>query len=162
MTDDGPSPAARIVRTRPYGAGVLLGAGVMAAIDEIVFHQILAWHHFYDRDTSEIGLISDGLLHAASLFALVGGFFLLFDARRRGTLRPRVAWAGFLVGLGGFQLWDGIADHKVLRVHQIRYGVDVLPYDIAWIAAGAVLLAWGITVTALLIRRQRVSAGRIR
>jgi uncharacterized membrane protein len=151
---------ARIVRTRPYGAGVLLGIGMMAAIDEIVFHQILAWHHFYDRDTSEIALLSDGLLHAASLFALVAGFFLLLDARRRGALRPRVAVAGFLVGLGGFQLWDGIVDHKILRVHQIRYGVDVLPYDVVWIVAGSALLVVGLIATALLIRRERTAAGR--
>jgi uncharacterized membrane protein len=160
MTDDQPSAAPRIVRTRPYGAGVLLGAGVMAAVDEIVFHQILAWHHFYDRDTSDIGLLSDGLLHAASLFALVGGFFLLLDARRRGALRIRVAGAGFLVGLGGFQLWDGLVDHKVLRVHQIRYGVDVLPYDIAWVAAGAVLLAAGGIATVLVVRAERRRSGR--
>jgi uncharacterized membrane protein len=157
MTDS--TRIARIVRTRSYGAGVLVGVGMMAAVDEIVFHQILAWHHFYDRDTSEIGLLSDGLLHAASLFAVVAGFFLLLDARRRGALRPRVAVAGFLVGLGGFQLWDGIVDHKILRVHQIRYGVDVLPYDIAWIVTGTTLLVVGLVITALLIRRKRTAAG---
>jgi hypothetical protein len=32
----------------------LVGVGVMAALDELVFHQILAWHHFYDRSTSAV------------------------------------------------------------------------------------------------------------
>lgn len=31
--------------------GVLIGIAIMAAVDEIVFHQLLAWHHFYDRST---------------------------------------------------------------------------------------------------------------
>ncbi|GAB3826295.1 hypothetical protein GCM10028895_37010 [Pontibacter rugosus] len=45
----------------------------------------------------------------------------------------------------GFQLFDGIIDHKVLRLHQIRYGVDnILPYDVAWNLAGVILLIVGI------------------
>ncbi|MDH4571012.1 hypothetical protein CUR86_20425 [Salinicola acroporae] len=29
---------------------VLLGVGIMAALDEIVFHQVLAWHHFVEAE----------------------------------------------------------------------------------------------------------------
>jgi uncharacterized membrane protein len=133
-----------IVRNRTFWAAVLLGAASMAAVDEIVFHQILAWHHFYDRSTSEVALVSDGLLHAGELFAFAAGFFLMLDARRRGVFTPGVAWSGYLVGLGAFQLWDGLIDHKVLRVHQIRYDVELLPYDVAWIASGLVLLMGGV------------------
>lgn len=115
----------------------------MAAVDEIVFHQVLAWHHFYDRSTPEVALLSDGLLHAAELVALVAGSFLLADLLRSGGLDRRAAWAGLVLGLGAFQLFDGVVNHKVLRVHQVRYGVDLLPYDVAWITAGAVLLAVG-------------------
>ena len=148
-----PSAARTVLRARAYWGGFLLGAAAMAAIDEIVFHQLLAWHHFYDRDTPAIGLVSDGLLHAAELFAAVFGFFLLLDARRRAGFRPPVAWAGFVVGAGVFQLWDGIVHHKLLRVHQVRYGVELLPYDIAWNVGGAVLLAAGVVLTVLAVRR---------
>lgn len=126
----------------------------MAAVDEIVFHQLLGWHHFYDRSTPAVGLLSDGLLHAAELVALVGGFFWFADLRRRGAVGPRAAWGGFLLGAGAFQLFDGLVDHKVLRVHQIRYGVDPLPYDLAWNAAAVLLLVAG----ALLVRRARRDA----
>jgi uncharacterized membrane protein len=141
---------------------VLLGLGAMAAIDEIVFHQLLGWHHFYDRSTSEAGLVSDGLLHAASLLALVGGFFLLLDARRRETWRAGAAVAGVLVGLGAFQLWDGTVNHKVLGVHQIRYGVELLPYDLVWNLTAAGLLAAGLAVTVILIRRHGTPSARDR
>lgn len=134
-------------------AAALLGVGFMAAIDEIVFHQILAWHHFYDRSTPMIALMSDGFLHAGELIAFVAGFFLFFELRKHHALNTRFAWAGFFLGLGGFQLFDGIIDHKVLRLHQIRYGVEsILPYDIAWNAFGLVLLAIG---GALLMRARR-------
>lgn len=130
--------------TRSRWAGILIGIGMMAAVDEIIFHQLLAWHHFYDQSTLEIGLLTDGLLHAAELIAIVAGFFLLADLRRRHSLVPLWAWAGFFLGMGGFQLFDGIIDHKVLRLHQIRYGVNLLPYDLAWNLAAVVLLLIGV------------------
>lgn len=93
-----------------------------------------------------MALLSDGLLHAAEVTALVGGFFWFADLRRRSALSSRLAWGGFLLGAGGFQLFDGVVDHKVLRLHQIRYGVHLLPYDVLWIASGAVLLLAGVVV----------------
>jgi uncharacterized membrane protein len=121
-----------------------IGVGIMAAVDEIVFHQILGWHHFYDRSTPQIGLLSDGLLHTAEIVVLVAGFFAFADLRRRRALAPVSAWAGFFLGLGAFQLFDGIVDHKLLRLHQVRYGVDdLIAYDLAWNAAGAILLLIG-------------------
>jgi uncharacterized membrane protein len=121
-----------------------MGAAIMAAADEIVFHQLLRWHHFYDRSTTDVGLVSDGVLHAVELVALVAGFFLLADARRRGAVDALTAWSGFFVGAGVFQIWDGFVDHKLLRVHQVRYDVVLLPYDVAWVAAGVVLLVLGL------------------
>lgn len=128
----------------------------MAAVDEIVFHQLLAWHHFYDRSTARIGLLSDGLLHAFELILLVAGFFLLADLRRRGTLHTRRAWAGFLLGAGGFQLFDGVVVHKILRLHQIRYDVALFVYDATWIASAVLLLVAGAAV--LLVGRRRASS----
>ena len=125
-------------------AGGLIGAGFMSAIDEIVFHQLLGWHHFYDRSTPLIGLMSDGLLHAAELIAFTAGFLLFYRARQQRQLLPIFAWAGFFLGMGIFQMFDGIVDHKILRLHQIRYGVEnILLYDISWNATGAILVIGG-------------------
>ncbi|MGA5411187.1 DUF2243 domain-containing protein [Streptomyces lavendulocolor] len=147
---DGPTSPRRSLTT-----GAIAGAAVMAAVDEIIFHQVLGWHHFYDRSTTAVGLLSDGLLHTAELLALVAGFFLYADLRRRRALAPAHARAGFVLGLGAFQLFDGIVDHKLLRLHQIRYGVDVTPYDWAWNAAGLLLLLAGLLLTARAARRTR-------
>jgi len=130
-------------RRRSLTAAFAIGAGVMAAVDEIVFHQVLGWHHFYDRSTPQIGLLSDGLLHAAEIVAVVAGFFVVADLRRRQALAPRSSWAGFVLGAGLFQLVDGLVNHKLLRLHQIRYGVDVTPYDLAWNLFAVALLVMG-------------------
>ncbi|MDD0164920.1 DUF2243 domain-containing protein, partial [Shigella flexneri] len=44
---------------RNLWSGILFGLGVAAFIDEVVFHQLLAWHHFYDKSSMAIGLVSD-------------------------------------------------------------------------------------------------------
>ena len=56
-----------------------------------------------------------------------------------------VTWAGLLIGLGGFNLYDGIVQHKILRLHQVREGVDnLLPYDLAFnaLALAALTAGW--------------------
>lgn len=136
---------------RSLWTAALIGVGLMAAVDEIVFHQLLRWHHFFDLATPAIGLVSDGLLHAGELIAIVAGFFLLADLRRRNVLAVRHAWAGFFLGAGAFQVFDGLVHHKLLRVHQVRYVDNLLAYDLAWNLAGLALILVGW----LLLRRAR-------
>ncbi|MDW5375824.1 DUF2243 domain-containing protein [Halomonas sp. HP20-15] len=131
-------------------ASVLIGIGCMAALDEIVFHQLLAWHHFVDRGTA-FALASDGVLHAGELVLLVVGFFVMIELHGAGRQAPGYRGPGFLLGAGGFQVFDGVVDHKLLRLHQVRYVDDVWLYDVAWIGAGAIILAIGW----LLLRRAR-------
>jgi uncharacterized membrane protein len=131
---------------RNLGCGALIGVGVAAFVDETVFHQLLHWHHFYDRSTPEVGLVSDGLFHAGGWLALVVGLFLLADLQRRRAGWSRRIWAGGWLGFGGFQLYDGLIQHKVLRLHQIRYHVHLLPYDLLWNAAGAACLLIGLVL----------------
>ncbi len=143
---------------RTLRATIVLGIGGMAAVDEIVFHQLLAWHHFFDWSTPAFGLFSDGLLHSAELILLVLGFFMFSELRARRALAPRFAWAGFFLGMGGFQLFDGIVDHKVLRLHQVRYVDNLLPYDLAWNGAALMLLAVGFA----LLRAARAQVAPLR
>ena len=126
-----------------FRAAMLIGIGIMAAVDEIIFHQLLAWHHLYDRSTTKVGLMADGILHAAELVVIVAGFFWMLELRKSGSLVKPFATAGLFVGLGLFQLFDGLIDHKVLRLHQIRYVDNVVPYDIAWNVTAVILLAIG-------------------
>jgi uncharacterized membrane protein len=146
-------------RGRVLLSGLLLGLGTGGAVDEVVFHQLLHWHHFYDRASGAAGLVSDGLLHAGTWSATVAGLALLADVRRRRTWTPARWWGAVLLGAGAFQLWDGVVHHKLLRLHQVRYGVDLTGYDLGWDAAGAVVLAAGLL---LLLRARRSAGGGVR
>lgn len=140
----GPNPTAPArLAGRSILAGTLMGIGVAGFIDETVFHQLLHWHHFYDKGSATAALVSDGFFHAGSWVCIVVGLFLFADLQRRSATVPRRVWAGGLLGWGGFQVYDGLFQHKVLHLHQIRYHVDLLPYDLVWNIAGGVGLLIG-------------------
>lgn len=132
---------------RNLWSGILFGMGIVAFIDETVFHQLLHWHHFYDKSTTAIGLVSDGFFHAFSWFATIGGLFMFADLRRKKALWVKRWWGGILLGAGGFQLYDGTVQHKLMGIHQIRYVENVLVYDIVWnVIAAAMILAGSVMV----------------
>ncbi|MGF9917700.1 DUF2243 domain-containing protein [Paenibacillus ehimensis] len=137
---------------RNLGSGCLFGLGLVAFIDEAVFHQLLHWHHFYDKSTTAVGLISDGLFHAFSWLATIGGLFMFADLLRRNALRLQRWWGGVLVGSGAFQLYDGTIQHKLMRLHQIRYVENVLIYDLIWNLAAITMIILG---SMLLLRAKR-------
>lgn len=141
-------------RRRSCWSGVLVGVGIAAFVDETVFHQLLHWHHFYDRSTSDIGLVSDGIFHAFGWFAVVIGLVMVGDLRRRTEMAWRAFVAGVLLGAGAFQLYDGTIQHKLFGLHQIRYGVDLTVYDWTWNVIAAAILVTG----AVLLYRDRSAA----
>ncbi|WP_096438298.1 DUF2243 domain-containing protein [Alteribacter populi] len=140
-----------VYSTRNLWSGILFGLGLIAFFDEVVFHQLLRWHHFYDKSTTDIGLISDGLFHAFSWFATIGGLFMFADLRRRNALWLTRWWGGVLLGAGVFQLYDGIIQHKFMRIHQIRYVDNVIIYDLVWNITAIAMVIVGI----ILINRTR-------
>jgi uncharacterized membrane protein len=146
----GTARSSRVAKAEESGrsllAGILIGIGVAGFIDETIFHQLLHWHHFYDKSTPTVGLVSDGLFHAFSWVCIVGGLFLFADIRRRRTYWHLRFLAGFCFGLGGFQLYDGTIQHKLLGLHQIRYHVSILPYDVVWDGLAAIVLVVGIVL----------------
>lgn len=143
-----------IYSNRNLWSGFLFGLGLIAFIDETVFHQLLHWHHFYDRSTTHIGLVSDGIFHAFSWFATIGSLFMFADLRRRNALWLARWWGGVLLGSGSFQLYDGTIQHKLMRLHQIRYDVNTFPYDLIWNIIAIALIVFGIL---LIIRTRRRS-----
>lgn len=128
-------------------SGFLFGCGIAASlVDLFIFHLGLQWHHFYDLSTTAVALTADGFFHAFAWFITVWGLFLLADVRRRANVDWK-RWAGAVIaGVGFFQLLDGVLNHKILGIHQIRYNVDLLPYDIVWIGSAVVVLLVGVSI----------------
>ncbi|MFS0574107.1 DUF2243 domain-containing protein [Sporosarcina sp. 179-K 3D1 HS] len=146
---------------RNLWAGILFGLGFVAFIDETVFHQLLHWHKFYDKSTVAVGLVSDGLFHAFSWFATVGGLYLAADLARRQAFWHKMFWGGKLVGGGAFQLYDGTIQHKLMRIHQIRYNVDILPYDLVWNISAVLMILIGVLLISSARRNERVAKGAV-
>lgn len=131
---------------RNLWSGFLFGVGFIAFFDEMLFHQLLHWHHFYDKSTTGIGLVSDGFFHAFSWLATVGGLFLFADLRRRNALWLKRWFGGVLLGAGVFQLYDGTIQHKLMGIHQIRYVENILPYDLTWNISAALFIIVGAVI----------------
>ena len=85
----------------------------------------------------------------------MAALFLVADLRRDRAFWGRRFLAGWLAGAGFFQLYDGLVQHKLLGLHQIRYGVDLLPYDLVWIVVAAALLVAGLVLIATTARAAR-------
>ncbi|MFC3038669.1 DUF2243 domain-containing protein [Virgibacillus xinjiangensis] len=146
--------------SRNLWSGILFGLGLVAFLDEMIFHQLLGWHHFYDRSTTQIGLLSDGLFHAFSWFATVGSLFMVADLRRRSAWWVKRWIGGVLLGLGAFNLYDGIVQHKLMRLHQIRYDTDnLLLYDLAWNLIATIILIIGIVVV---LQTRKLMKGKVK
>ncbi len=143
---------------RNLWSGILFGLGLIAFLDEAVFHQILHWHHFYDKSSLSIGFVSDGLFHAFSWFATIGGLFLLADLRRRNAFVLKRWVGGVFLGAGGFQLYDGTIQHKLMRIHQIRYVDNVIFYDFTWNIIAVIMVFIGIF---LIIKTKKSLRGEI-
>ncbi|RKQ16993.1 DUF2243 domain-containing protein [Ureibacillus endophyticus] len=125
-------------------SGIFFGIGLVAFFDEAVFHQLLHWHHFYDKATLSVGLISDGLFHAFSWFSTVAGLFMLADMRKRKIWKKKKWVGGIFVGAGVFQLYDGTIQHKLMKIHQIRYNVEIFYYDLSWNVIAVILIIIGV------------------
>ncbi len=131
--------------------GVVTGAGVAGTLDQIILHQLLHWHHFYDRSFA-VDMISDGLFHIVSTVLLVAGLYWAMASAWRGRDTDRAGvwsrfWAGLFLGAGGFNLYDGTIQHKVLRLHEVRAdAADPLPYDLAFLGLAVAVLLVGVVL----------------
>ena len=123
---------------------ILVGVGLAGTLDEALLHQLLNWHHFYtDGESAE--MLTDGIFHLFSTGALIAGLVMLW---RRGARPDRELLGGILIGAGGFNLYDGTVQHKLLKLHEVREGEPTLPYDLVFIGVALAVLAAG-----LLLRR---------
>lgn len=149
-----PSSSPSHQRTGPLvAAGMLLGIGLGGFFDGILFHQILQVHNMLsskipvtDLVSAKINMTWDGYFHAAVWLMTAAGVYLLFKTGKR----PDVQWSGrvlsgaMLAGWGAFNLTEGVIDHQLLDIHHVmEYVGDKLPYDLAFLASGILLLLIG-------------------
>lgn len=145
--------ADQLHRTPLIAAGLLMGAGLGGFVDGIVLHQILQWHNMLSNrlppDTlvaAKVNMFWDGMFHAAVWVMTAVGLGMLWSVGGRAD----VPWSGrtflgaLLLGWGVFNVVEGVIDHQLLELHHVQeYTTTKLPWDMAFLAFGALLLAAG-------------------
>jgi uncharacterized membrane protein len=140
----------------PWLPGLLLGIGFGGFIDGIVLHQILQWHHLltatgYHPAGTVAGLeantLADGLFHVAAWLFVAAGLSLLILSWRAGRPAPppRVQVGLLLSGWATFNLVEGLVNHHLLGLHNVRDDVgEPLWWNLGFLGLSAVLLAVGV------------------
>ena len=133
-------------------AGLILGLGLLGAIDGIVFHQLLQWHHMVLSDNIQLEIFTDGLFTALFSAMLLWGGVKIFQDARKNQLGSswRIFLGGIYIGGGAFNLVEGIVDHHILQVHRVKpLAENPLMYDLAFLAIGALLVVIGFMIKRL-------------
>jgi uncharacterized membrane protein len=134
-------------------AGILMGAGLGGFLDGILFHQLLQFHNMLsakippnDLISAKVNMFWDGLFHAGVWIMTIIGLALLWRAGQNRF----VMWSGrtflgsLLAGWGLFNLVEGFIDHILLGIHHVyEYTDNKLPWDLAFLASGALLILGG-------------------
>jgi uncharacterized membrane protein len=140
--------------------GILIGIGIIGFVDETIFHQLLQWHAFYWATDEHGRILSDGLFHLFSTLLLLWSLFRVWRGRARWTQgsAPLIV-AAILMGIGGFNFYDGIIQHAILHLHLVNEHVcniavthgnnslancpQDIPYEIVWDIVGFIVLVTG-------------------
>lgn len=135
-------------------AGIVAGLALGAILDALVFCHLLQWHHVAPGTPHplvalvdlEIKTVWDGLFHT-STFMLGVGLILSWRQERWAWLweSRRLLAASCLMGLGLFNLVEGLINHHLLGVH--HFNVNAASYQSFFWDAG--YLAWGVVMLSM-------------
>jgi uncharacterized membrane protein len=135
-------------------AGILIGIGMGGFVDGIVLHQIAQWHSMlsnivppHTMDTMRVNMMWDGLFHALTwIVTLVGILRLRSAASARAAVPSLQVFTGQLIlGWGLFNLVEGIIDHQILGIHNVREVPNYTVYNLTFLGIGGILfilLGW--------------------
>ena len=108
---------------------IILGIGIGGFIDGIFLHQILQWHEMLSAKlpptnyvNKSVNMFWDGIFHAFTLVVTMVGIIQLWKLLRRNDInRSGYLFAGgLLIGWGVFNLVEGLIDHHLLKLHNVR------------------------------------------
>lgn len=135
-------------------------------VDGIVLHQILQVHNMLsarlppdDLVATKTNMVWDGYFHAGVWLVTALGLVALFraGAERDVTWSGRGLFGAALAGWGLFNFVEGIIDHQILGLHHVvERAPDKLPYDLAFLASGVLLMGVGALIVRSASSRQNV------
>ena len=134
---------------------ILLGIGLGAFVDGIVLHQILQWHSMLSNvvrpstiEAVHLNMFWDGVFHAAAWIVAFVAVMLLWRSGQRGTTPPlSIFLGGMLLGWGAFNLVEGLINHQLLELHNVREVTEPTVWNIGFLAVSAVIFLLGLVMT---------------
>jgi uncharacterized membrane protein len=137
-------------------SAIVLGIGLGGFIDGIVLHQILQWHEMISAKVPPITLIAksvnmfwDGVFHAVCLIVVLVGILLLWKLQHRNDVdrSGNLLSGGMILGWGLFNIVEGIIDHHLLKLHNVREittNIQLWNWGFLGISVGMLLLGYAL------------------
>jgi uncharacterized membrane protein len=134
-------------------AAMVLGIGIGGFIDGIVFHQILQWHEMISTkippitiEAKSVNMFWDGIFHTFNLLVVIIGMLLLWKLlQHKGIDKSgRLLAGGLLLGWGLFNMVEGVIDHELLKLHNVRditNNIDIWNYG--FLVVSVIIFALG-------------------
>lgn len=119
-------------------AAMVLGIGLGGFADGIILHQLLQWHEMISNKLPPTTLVNksvnmfwDGVFHAFCLAVVIIGIVLLWRLLRQPEIDRSgcLLSGGLLAGWGLFNIIEGVIDHHLLKLHNVR---EITPQVQAW------------------------------
>jgi len=138
-----------------FTATLVLGMGIGGFIDGIIMHQVLQWHGMFSNivppdtvSSKSINMFWDGIFHLFTLTMVVIGILLLKNIIRKTVDgSSRVLTGGLLAGWGIFNLVEGIINHHILKIHNVREVPDPDPWNFGFLAISTVMVVAGFIIS---------------
>ena len=108
---------------------IILGIGLGGFADGIFLHQILQWHEMLSNkiapDTvlnKSVNMFWDGIFHLFTLMTTTLGIYLLWKTQSNIKIVKSgyILLGGIIFGWGIFNLIEGIINHQILHLHNVR------------------------------------------
>ena len=146
------------------GAALIIGIGMGGFADGIVLHQILQWHQMLSDSlpsntllNKSVNMFWDGIFHLFTFLATAIGIYLTWRLQNSQKTKKsaQLLIGGSLAGWGIFNLIEGIINHQILKLHNVReitsnpelWNYGFLIFGIALIITGFILIKNEIKIT---------------
>jgi uncharacterized membrane protein len=133
-------------------AAMVLGIGLGGFIDGIVLHQILQWHEMLTNklapvtvEAKSVNMFWDGIFHAFTLIVVFIGVLLLWKLLKRKDIDKsgRLLAGGMLKGWALFNIVEGIINHHLLNLHNVKESVEPDFFNYAFLGISVIMLLIG-------------------
>jgi uncharacterized membrane protein len=138
-------------------AATVCGIGLGGFIDGIVFHQVLQWHELLSNkippvtlEAKSVNMFWDGIFHAFTLVTTFVGILLLWKILPRQNIdrSGKVLAGGLILGWGLFNIVEGIIDHQILKLHNVKeVSANPEAWNYGFLAASVLFIIIGTIMT---------------